>query len=149
MCTPPPRCCRSSSAVGSSGFIKGSQKSSHRVNFSGSRAWSAQATSQPMFHSRGMEAEAWQVAVAEDPESLTTGRDASRAMTTGYPVVIISFFPTFWETSTQENLTPEASDRPETRLELLTRISSIRFVSPLSHFENIGTPKEPPSHSNP
>ena len=34
---------------------------------------------------------------------------------------------TFWETSAQENLTPEASDRPETRLELLTRISSIRF----------------------
>ncbi len=46
-----------------------------------------------------------------------------------YPLVIITcFFPTFWETSTQENLTPEASDRPETRLELLTRISSIRFV---------------------
>ena len=37
-------------------------------------------------------------------------------------------FLTFWETSTQENPTPEASDRPETRLELLTRISSIRFV---------------------
>ena len=36
-----------------------------------------------------------------------------------------------WETLTQDNLTPDASDRPETRLELLTRISSIRFV-PLS-----------------
>ena len=34
---------------------------------------------------------------------------------------------TFWETSTQENLALEASDRPETRLELLTRLSSIRF----------------------
>ena len=31
-----------------------------------------------------------------------------------YPVVVISFFPTFWETSTQENLALEASDRPET-----------------------------------
>ena len=38
-----------------------------------------------------------------------------------------NLFQTFWETSTQENLTPEASDRPETRLELLTIISSIRF----------------------
>ena len=34
---------------------------------------------------------------------------------------------TFWETSTQDNLTPEASDRPETRLELLTITSSIRI----------------------
>ena len=41
---------------------------------------------------------------------------------------------TFWQTSTQDNLTPEASDRPETRLQLLTRISSIRFVFPLSHW---------------
>ena len=41
-------------------------------------------------------------------------------------------YRTFWETSTQEELTPEASDRPETRLELLTRISSIRFFSTFS-----------------
>ena len=44
----------------------------------------------------------------------------------GTPTFLI--FRTFWEASTQENLTPEASDRPETRLELLTRISSVRFV---------------------
>ena len=31
-----------------------------------------------------------------------------------------------WETSTQTNLTPEASDRPQTRLELLKRISFTR-----------------------
>ena len=30
----------------------------------------------------------------------------------------------------------EASDRPDTRLELLTRISSIRFFPPLSHLES-------------
>ncbi len=36
------------------------------------------------------------------------------------------------ESSTKEDLALEASDRPETRLELLTRISSIRFfhISP-------------------
>ncbi len=40
---------------------------------------------------------------------------------------IFHFFRLSWETSAQENLAPEASDRPETRLELLTRLSSIRF----------------------
>ncbi|MDP7560631.1 MAG: hypothetical protein QF745_08825, partial [Planctomycetota bacterium] len=33
-------------------------------------------------------------------------------------------FTLSWETSAQENLTPEASDRPETRLELLAFIIS-------------------------
>ena len=54
----------------------------------------------------------------------------------------LQHFQTFWETSTQENLTPEASDRPETGLELLTRISSIRFVVHFlisSRIRNIGT----------
>ena len=45
-------------------------------------------------------------------------------------------YQTFRETSTQDNLTPEALDRSETRLELLTIISSIRFVFPLSHLES-------------
>ncbi len=36
-------------------------------------------------------------------------------------------FPALWGTSTKDNLAPRASDSPETRLELLTRISSIRF----------------------
>ena len=38
------------------------------------------------------------------------------------------FFRLSWETSTQDNLDLEASDRPETRLELLTRTCSIRFI---------------------
>ena len=52
----------------------------------------------------------------------------------GMRVELSSFqnFQTFWETSTQENLAPEASDRPETRLELLTRISSIWFFATFS-----------------
>ncbi len=41
--------------------------------------------------------------------------------------LFLEIFRLSWETSTQENLTPEALDRPETGLELLTRISSIRF----------------------
>ncbi len=50
-----------------------------------------------------------------------------------YPVVIISWvFHTFWKTSTKENLALEASDRPETRLEILTRISCIRIFSTFS-----------------
>ena len=67
-----------------------------------------------------------------------------------YPLVIITcFFPTFWETSTQENLTPEASDRPETRLELLTRFSSIRFFPHFLIPSRIGPLKEcPPQPSN-
>ncbi len=48
---------------------------------------------------------------------------------------IHTIFTLSWETSTQENLAPEASDRPETRLELLTRTCSIRFVFPLSRLE--------------
>ena len=54
-------------------------------------------------------------------------------------------FLTFWGTSTQENLAPEASDRPETRLELLTRISSIRFVF---HFLISRTSEHRKSHSD-
>ena len=42
---------------------------------------------------------------------------------------ISRFFSDFYrETSAQADLTPEASDRPETRLELRTRTCSIRFV---------------------
>ena len=42
------------------------------------------------------------------------------------PVSLLTTFGRLpWETSTQDNSTPEASDRPETRLELLTRTSSI------------------------
>ncbi len=50
-------------------------------------------------------------------------------------IYIHTVFTLSWETSTQENLAPEASDRPETRLELLTRTCSIRFVFPLSRLE--------------
>ena len=50
--------------------------------------------------------------------------------------IVFLFFRLTWETSTNENLAPEASDRPETRLELLTIISSIRFFVPLSHLES-------------
>ena len=52
--------------------------------------------------------------------------------------VLLGFVRLSWETSTQENLTPEASDRPETRLELLTIISSIRF-SPHFLISSTGT----------
>ena len=42
-------------------------------------------------------------------------------------MAIVCIFPTLWETSTKENLALEASDRPETRPELLARLSSVRF----------------------
>ena len=51
-------------------------------------------------------------------------------------------FQTFWEATAQDNLTPEASGRPGTRLELLMRTCSIRFVSPLSHLESNEGPRE-------
>ncbi len=47
-------------------------------------------------------------------------------------LIILFFFRLSWETSTKEDVAPEAADRPETRLELLTRISSIRFFSTFS-----------------
>ena len=57
----------------------------------------------------------------------------------------LNICPTSWQTSTQEDLAAEASDRPETRLELLTSNSSIRFVVHFlisSRIRNIGTPKD-------
>ena len=59
-------------------------------------------------------------------------RGVSRANPQSVPsrphiMAIVCIFPTLWETSTKENLALEASDRPETRPELLARLSSARF----------------------
>ena len=55
----------------------------------------------------------------------------------------VQSFQTLWETSTQEDLAPEASGRPETRLELLARThfssSSATSSSSSSSSSSIGT----------
>ncbi len=79
-------------------------------------------------------------AQASEGRSRPVARTAPRTMVFNRPsagrvsheCVFCFYSQTFWETSTQENLALEASDRSETRLELLTRLSSIRFFPTFS-----------------
>ena len=72
----------------------------------------------------------------ESPPQKDFNRPSNMPSTGPFSRFVLHFFRLSWETSTKENFGPEASDRPETRLELLTRTSSVRFLQVFTEFSD-------------
>ncbi len=98
------------------------------MNSSNDDHWAGSSMTHAGFSGRAWSVSCWRRKIRSTSRS-ESFQNASGDILKRHPEANELMFWLYLETSPQDNLTPKASERPETRLELLTRTSSVRFVA--------------------